>query len=187
MSDTRYFTGKACPYGHVCERFKSTRACVECADARKKAWSAAHPEKVNEQKRAWVAANPAVARALKAASQKRNRVSANARQQRWLAANREQSNAASAAWAQANPGKCTARSARRRAAQLQSTPAWADHDLMAAYYELARCYRDAGIEVEVDHVVPLQGEVVCGLHVHDNLQIIPTAMNRAKSNGFATL
>jgi hypothetical protein len=56
---------------------------------------------------------------------------------------------------------------------------------MGAYYELAQIYRDNGIDAEVDHIVPLQGRRVSGFHCHDNLQLITSLVNKAKSNNFA--
>lgn len=47
---------------------------------------------------------------------------------------------------------------------------------------MARLYRSAGLDCQVDHIVPLRSRVVCGLHVQDNLQIILTTENRAKGN-----
>ena len=183
--NTRYFTGDPCPKGHVAERMVSTRACVACLSEKKAIWNAANPEQVNAQKRAWVAANPERAKALKAESQRKHRESANRRNREWRERNLKQANAATAAWQAANPGRCAAKAARRRAKLLQCTPPWADHELIASIYELARVYRDAGHKVEVDHIVPLQGRRVSGLHVQDNLQIIPSLVNKSKCNHFA--
>lgn len=50
-------------------------------------------------------------------------------------------------------------------------------------YMVERVYHEAALRGwEVDHVVPLQSEKVCGLHCHDNLQILEKKLNRAKSN-----
>lgn len=183
---TRYFTGKPCPAGHLSERMVSTRACLQCIREKKADWLAANPEKSAAQKRAYVHANPEKVKQWKAADRKRGADGYRQRQRKWYAENREQANAASAAWAKAHPGAVAARAAKRRASELRATPAWADLDLIADLYTLASIYREhASMQVEVDHIVPLQGKSVCGLHVQDNLQIIPSVLNKSKSNLFA--
>jgi hypothetical protein len=75
--------------------------------------------------------------------------------------------------------------AKRRAAKLRRTPPWADLDAMRAIYDEARrLTRETGIEHHVDHEIPLQGELVSGLHVHNNLRIITGAENSRKKNRF---
>ncbi len=81
------------------------------------------------------------------------------------------------------PHKRTARAARRRAAGVDATPWWADRAAMDEIYALAELMtRLLGQPYEVDHIVPLQGKTVCGLHVPANLQVISAAENNAKSN-----
>lgn len=64
---------------------------------------------------------------------------------------------------------------RKRAEEL-ATPAWAD------LTEIARIYRERPPGMEVDHIVPLLGKDVCGLHVPYNLQYLTKAENRRKGN-----
>jgi hypothetical protein len=74
----------------------------------------------------------------------------------------------------------------RRAKRLRAaTPAWVDQDAIATIYSQARrMTAEAGIPHEVDHIVPLRGRNVCGLHVPWNLRVIPSVDNRRKSNAF---
>lgn len=74
----------------------------------------------------------------------------------------------------------------RRAREIEAMPSWADRGAIKAVYdECIRMTRETGIPHEVDHIVPLRGRNVCGLHVHNNLRPIPALENRAKSNNFA--
>ena len=179
---SRYFTGKECPRGHIAERFVSTRACTACARDRKHLWNATNPDKVNAQKRAYTKANTDQVKAWKSASQKRNRASANARNRRYAATHREELALKNKAWEAANPGKVLARAAKRRAATLRAMPKWADKEKIEKVYALAARFRSLGCDFHVDHVIPLQGRNVCGLHVHNNLEIIEASKNRSKSN-----
>lgn len=89
------------------------------------------------------------------------------------------------AWAAKNPDKRRAIQKRHQTAKLRATPPWADHDAIKAVY--AKCVeveRATGIPHHVDHIVPLQGKTVRGLHVHFNLQIIPGRENQSKGARF---
>ena len=80
--------------------------------------------------------------------------------------------------------------AKRRAAKLQQTPAWADVEAIKATYldcaEINLAAKAAGCTAKfvVDHIVPLQGKNVSGLHVENNLQIITSTENSRKNNKF---
>ena len=79
-----------------------------------------------------------------------------------------------------------ARNALRRASKLSATPPWLseeDKEHIAEYYAVAQRRTKILNEVfHVDHIVPLQGKNVCGLHVPWNLQIISATENLRKSN-----
>lgn len=65
------------------------------------------------------------------------------------------------------------------------TPKWASLMVIRVIYQ--RCEeltRETGVEHHVDHIVPLRGRNVCGLHVEYNLQIIPAHANHKKANLF---
>lgn len=74
---------------------------------------------------------------------------------------------------------------KRRAARLSRTPPWADLDAMRAIYALAqRLTRETGVLHHVDHIVPLQGRYVSGLHVENNLQVLTGPENIRKHNRY---
>ena len=71
----------------------------------------------------------------------------------------------------------------RRAKLKSSTPLWANKKAIKAIYKSCiKTTKETGIKHEVDHIVPLRGEFVSGLHVEWNLQVIKAAENRMKSN-----
>ena len=71
-----------------------------------------------------------------------------------------------------------ARSALRRASKLQRTPEWVNLE------EIKKIYKKCPIGYHVDHIIPLQGELVSGLHIAENLQYLTAQDNLAKSNKF---
>lgn len=80
-----------------------------------------------------------------------------------------------------------AAASKRRAVARQAEPVWAD-DAFILFMYTTRQYltQETGEEWHVDHIVPLQGRNVCGLHVHFNLRVIPAKDNLSKSNHFQT-
>lgn len=85
----------------------------------------------------------------------------------------------------ANSDKINALCARRRAAKIRRTPGWVDFGKIENVYAEAKAMSSVmGEPWHVDHVIPLQGKRVSGLHVHTNLQILPGVENIKKSNNF---
>lgn len=63
-----------------------------------------------------------------------------------------------------------------------SQPSWVDYKEIKKVYRLAReISKKTGIPHAVDHIVPIKGRTVCGLHVPWNLQIITAQENSEKS------
>jgi len=74
---------------------------------------------------------------------------------------------------------------KRNAKKHQATPRWAELDQIEELYaEAARLSQETGESYHVDHIVPLQSDVVCGLHCLDNLQILTAEDNLSKNNKF---
>lgn len=87
--------------------------------------------------------------------------------------------------AKADKGIRAAERRARQAAQLQRTPKWADMKAIRAIYrQSSKVTRETGIEHQVDHIIPLLGELVSGLHVAENLQVITKKANLEKGSKF---
>lgn len=158
-------------YGYECDPCRSARRRVRYAvdesykrrilDAQKSR-NAANPEANRKKVSEWRKANP-------------ERVLAGRRE--WFRNNREQSNAYQRDWARRNSGTRAACCARRKASKIRATPKWADQSKITLIYKAA-----AETGMHVDHVVPLQSKLVCGLHCEANLELLPVAENMSKSN-----
>jgi hypothetical protein len=180
---------KTCGKGHE----YSTLKCSVCASMRSKRSYLKHKEKVLQRSMKWYAENKEVklAQGVSWRASNKDRVKKNVR--RWAAANpekiaetqkkshlkhKEKYDIVGRAWRVANREKLTAYVIKRHATQLQRTPPWYNHsDVVAIYKEAKPGYH-------IDHIVPLQGKNVSGLHWHHNLQVLPAAENISKSNKF---
>ncbi len=101
--------------------------------------------------------------------------------------NRAKHNAAGLLWARKNPDKACANTMKRKAAKRNRTPGWANLSKIAEFYALAsELTKTTGIKHVVDHVIPLQGLYVSGLHVENNLQVITALANASKGNKYNT-
>ena len=87
-----------------------------------------------------------------------------------------------------NPDKVTHDAAKRRAAKVSRVPKWSTPqdlaDIRSIYKACKKISDKTGIKHHVDHVIPLRGKIVSGLHVPSNLQIIPDYLNLQKSNTY---
>lgn len=86
-------------------------------------------------------------------------------------------------WRQRNPSKHLQNVVKREADKLKATPSWAIEFFIEEAYMLAVLRsKSTGIKHHVDHVIPLRSRIVCGLHAHTNLRVIPAEENIRKSN-----
>lgn len=67
----------------------------------------------------------------------------------------------------------------------RATPPWVDRQAIKSLYkEAKRVTKLTGVLHTADHVIPLRGLLVCGLHVHTNMQVITQQENMQKGNFF---
>ena len=136
-----------------------------------KEWYERNKEITKERARQWALDHPEEAAKIKS---------------KWREKNRGQHNACNKKHKSENLGKYASYEGKRRAAKLKRTPCWltpSELERIQALYSIAAMFtRESGIEHHVDHILPLQGSTVSGLHVYENLRIITATENLKKSN-----
>lgn len=91
-------------------------------------------------------------------------------------------------WQKENIDRVRKYSRTRQASRRKATPKWLtkeQHEVILEFYTKAvELEKQTGIPHEVDHIIPLKHDLVCGLHVPWNLQILTENENIIKSNKF---
>jgi len=88
-------------------------------------------------------------------------------------------------WRETHKDAADAMYACKRAAKINRSVSWAGNSKIAEFYkEACRLSSVTGIPHHVDHIIPLQGALVSGLHVETNLQVLPGVDNIRKRNKF---
>lgn len=159
---THYNTEKPCRNGHTALRLVSTSHCVECL--------AQYQKKYIEENKSYV-------------KQRNALYHKNYREQQGDGLKEKNRQ-----WRNDNKALHNALCKKRKLGQIQRTPQWLNESQLLAIeckYSLASMLsNNTGEPWHVDHIVPLQGEQVCGLHVPWNLRVITAKENLSKGNRY---
>ncbi len=155
----------------------------EQAVANREKFFAENPEYRADWARRRYQADPEAGRARAAAWREANPEKAAEINRRSALKNAESRRQQARAYQMANPAKRAALQALRKAQQRKATPAWANLFFLEEAYSLAELRtRMLGFPWHVDHIVPMQSKLVCGLHTDRNVRVIPANDNIRKGN-----
>ncbi len=105
---------------------------------------------------------------------------------RWREENLDRQKEMIKVWIKHNPAKVRKYYTYYRARIKKATPSWADQDAIKSFYKQAQILtKETGTRYSVDHVIPLNGQNVCGLNVESNIRVIPLQDNHVKGRKFA--
>lgn len=166
--------------------------CVACTNEKQNARRAANPEAVKKHAAKWnekVKTSPELLIRKRTADAKYRATNSEAVKLQisaWRARNKPKLSQYVKKSRSKNPSSVATNAAKRRASKLLRTPKWLtddDHWMIAQAYEIAALRSKLfGFAWHVDHVLPLQGKIVSGLHTPYNLQVIPWDANVRKGN-----
>lgn len=163
-----YFKPKCKPCTNA-ENVERARNSKRCQDYQRK-YRLENKERINAQTKQWIADNKERVRSANSAN---------------YYANCEKRKQGVAAWRRENAGLALSYMAKNRADRKQRYPIWANDSEIQRIYALRQSMSDYfKTDFHVDHIVPLKGRKVSGLHVHNNLQILTAEQNLSKGNKF---
>lgn len=156
--ETHYFTGKPCKHGHISLRRVKDRKCNECENIAKKEYVNNNKEIIKVQ----------------------SRISYIKHKEKHLAQKRK--------YRQANKGAINSLNAARKERIKKAIAKWLTKDDLWIIKEIYRLAEQRtklhGFQWHVDHIIPIKGDSICGLHVPKNLQVIPWLDNIRKKNKY---
>ena len=131
------------------------------------------PEEIKERRKEW---------------RQKNKEKIYANNQKWILANKDKQKEYARKSRINNSARVNAANSKRHADKLNRTPKWLTKDdlwLIKEAYELSVLRTKLfGFKWHVDHIIPLKGKTVSGLHVPNNLQVIEGKLNIMKNNKF---
>lgn len=195
-----FYTGRPCKNGHLDLRFTSDGKCVSCNREKVRSYYAKHPELKREVNDRLRSKDPERFAEL---ARERNRRYVNSMDE----CRRQRKNAKLREWRYCRTDSMIQRDREKRSQYIKNrsdlfafyassrnkmrrmaTPAWISDKQKA---EIASLYRKSkemsaatGIPHNVDHIVPITSDIVCGLHVPWNMRVITRRENISKLNRY---
>lgn len=134
-----------------------------------------------EIKRKWRAENPDRLKKYDKRYYEENKEKRALNSAKWIAANQERRKKIMKDWYATNPHLNAFYSSKWRKECRRATPEWANWQEIAQIYDDSTALtKETGIQHHVDHICPVQGKTICGLHIHQNMRIIPATENVKK-------
>lgn len=180
-----FFPGIPCSNGHTGAWFAKWNACLECGADRMQTRRIANRELHRARWRRWYAERGHAYKPIRNRKRKEayHRRGLSPKMVRYLEINRAKILAGKKLSRQTNRHVYLSYARKREAMKKNALPPWADLlEIRAVYAEAARKTAETGVQHEVDHIIPIMGRGVCGIHVSWNLRVITKAENRSKNN-----
>ena len=165
--EKHYMATNPCKRGHISLRITSSGTCVECRKIKDRERYYADPLKTKE-----LVAKKYHKHAEKLREKRRISYAANSEKEK------EDSKIRSREWRKNNPAHRNALKRKYIADKIKRTPIWANLS------EIVEFYKGCPNGYHVDHIYPLRGKYVSGLHVIENLQYLTAKENMSKNNRF---
>ena len=183
-----------CIRGHLSKRLTQYGQCLECSKMSSAQYRLQHPEKAKETNKQaklnhpdrvkrnwqdWYSKN----KEHVVEYQRKNVIATANRGKKWREDNPEREKERNRNYRKNNHAHLAAKQKARHTRKLHAMPKWADEIAINEIYLRAEILtKETGVKHHVDHIIPLQGKSVCGLHVPSNLQIITATENLQKHN-----
>ncbi len=199
-----YFTGIPCKRDHVDIRYTSSACCKICRELATSKWQRDNKQKDKDNKKSYRKETKEKFEPYYKKYREENKENIKEYHVKYYQENKEKHAAQMRAYYEnhkneyierekqlkkINPGYFTKKSATYKASKVNATPSWltkGDLDnIKLIYIEAAERSQRDGIKYHVDHLVPLHGKTVSGLHVPWNLQILEATKNMSKGNKHA--